>query len=134
MSFPAALVVDATSVYWANYIGSTPSGAGSIVKVPIAGGSTLTLASGLTYPDDIAVDESNVYFITKGVTSPSQTGAVMRVPLAGGASTTLWSAPLDPLDAGVTLRPEGIAVDANNVYWTTTEANGPTGAVMKMPK
>jgi hypothetical protein len=138
---PTAVAVDETSVYWANYSnsgsisdGGSISNSGSIVKVPIAGGAISTLASGLNYPIGIAVDGFNVYFITEG-SAPggvvTQAGTVMRVPITGGAPTTLWSAPVDP-DAGAALIPAGIAVDANNVYWTAQHY--PNGSVMQMPK
>jgi hypothetical protein len=60
----------------------------------------------------MAVDAANVYFVDdQGIES---------VPIGGGAVTTLA--------AGVSAN--GIAVDANNVYWTS----GGDGTVMKLAK
>ncbi|MEP7127152.1 MAG: hypothetical protein ABJE95_39830, partial [Byssovorax sp.] len=54
-------------------------------------------------------------------------GAVRKVPVGGGAPVTLASAQDNPT---------GIAVDANNVYWTITLsslASPDGGTVMKVP-
>jgi hypothetical protein len=87
------------------------------MKVPIAGGVPMTLASKLDYPSGIAVDGSNVYWVNDGTsTSP---GAVVRVPLSGGTPTTLASS----------VGPSAIAVDAHNVYWTTEKSNSSLHAI-----
>jgi DNA-binding beta-propeller fold protein YncE len=52
--------VDATSVYWAN------NGGGTVMKVPISGGTPTTLASGQTTPWGIAVDATSVYWTNYG--------------------------------------------------------------------
>jgi hypothetical protein len=67
---PAGIAVDNTSVYWAN------SGAGTIVKCPLAGcpsNKQTTLAQSQDTPNGVAVDGTYVYWTTLGG------GTVMRV-------------------------------------------------------
>src|SRR5262249_6845382 len=64
----------------------------------------------------IAVDGANVYYTMHDVYGLGD--AIMKVPAGGGASTKLSSS------SGA----NGIAVDANDVYWTDAD-----GTVMKVP-
>jgi hypothetical protein len=112
----AGIAVDARSVYWANQgTGFAPDGgsapSGSVVKVPIDGGTAITLVSGQS-PIGIAVDATSVYWANGD-------GTVMSVPTGGGTPTTLASGPGGSY---------GITVDSTSVYWTTFG-----GAVMKVP-
>ena len=109
-----ALVIDGTSVYWSAYAGSQSL----IMKVPLAGGAVVTVATDLT-PITLAVDATNLYWGNGDMSTP---GSVMMMPLAGGDPTVLASGP-GPLE------PWRIAVDANSVYWT----DWGTHAVMKVP-
>src|SRR5579863_3694014 len=93
--YPEWLAVDSRNVYWT-------TGPGSVLKVPIGGGSPTTLASGQNSPQGIAVDATSVYWTTED-------GNVMAVPVSGAAPTTLSSGQDQPA---------GIAVDATSVYWT----------------
>jgi len=52
---PAAIAVDAANVYWIE-------GLGSVRKVPIAGGTPVTLAAAPVLPGGIAVDATSVYW------------------------------------------------------------------------
>jgi hypothetical protein len=70
---PASIAVDATSVYWAN------RDSGTIMKVPIAGGSPTTLASGQSDPYGIAVDATSVYWVNPYGPGGSGPGSVMKV-------------------------------------------------------
>ena len=134
---PFAITLDATSVYW-THLGPLGGGKtairfpGSVMKMPIAGGTPTTLAAGQVGPVCIAVDATSVYWCDQGM-CPSDGGACngagMKVPLGGGAAVTLASV----------LRPDGIAVDSTNIYWTdqgsTAEpyADSTAGTVMQMP-
>jgi sugar lactone lactonase YvrE len=105
---PYGVAADGTSVYW------TDQEASAVRKAPANGGSVETLASGLPGPAAIAVDATSVYFTTFA-------GSVMKVGLDGGSPVTLASG----LGQGVL---PGMAVDAQNVYWTAPT----TATVMKV--
>jgi len=94
---PAGIAVDGTSVYW------TSSAAGTVKRVPIAGGLPTPLASQQLEPGQIAVDATNVYWANWG-----DPGAIMKAPIVGGPTTVLAPASL----------PFGIAVDDESVYWS----------------
>ena len=107
--YAVAVAVDTTNVYW------TDPNAHALLTVPIGGGATATLASGLKNPGGIAVDATRAYW------TDITAGTVMSVPLAGSKPTTLASGQGTPL---------GIAVDGASVYWTDESA----GTVMKIPR
>ena len=103
------IVLDGTSVYWVNNSG------GTVKKLPLAGGTVTTLATGQDGPYRIALDATNVYWT-------NQTGGtVMKAPIAGGAATTIASGQNTP---------QGVAVDATSIYWT----NWGNSTVMKLAK
>jgi hypothetical protein len=104
--FPSPVAVDATNLYWGQtfFVAGTVAHTGVVLKVPLAGGPVVTLAS---IPDSaaaLAVDGSQLY-----VAGGEQ---VFRVPTSGGAATTI----------GLTYSVElPIAIDTSNVYWLSTE-------------
>jgi len=103
-----AIAVDATSVYWTT---GDSVGPGTVMKMPIGGGTPTTLASAqYELQGDIAVDATNVYWTSWGNrTASGNTGTVMKVPIGGGTLTTLASGQPQPTP---------ITVDATSVYWT----------------
>ena len=114
----SGIAVDATSVYW------TDTGAGSVMRVAIAGGSPTTLASGQGTPDVVAIDATSVYWTNEGTYANSNNdGTVVKVAKAGGSLTTLASGQIDPI---------GIAVDGTSVYWTNHGSSDTNGTVMKV--
>jgi hypothetical protein len=110
------IAVDTKYVYWTNVPGGAETQ--SIRKVPIAGGSTMTVVAGLDMLLGIALDATNLYF--------SDQFHVMKVALAGGTPTTLVTEMTD--------QPFGVAVDATSVYWTNSIFGQSTlrGAVLKL--
>ena len=98
------VAVDATHVYW--------TGSDKLFAMPVAGGAPATLASGLDAPGGIALVGDEV------VVRVAQ--AIDQVPTAGGAVTVVTTAQ----------KPQAIAADAANVYWTESDS----GAVMQAPR
>jgi sugar lactone lactonase YvrE len=93
--------------------------AGDLLAVPASGGSVTTMLTGpglppntelADYSPTVVTDASNVYFSVcsqGGATTP----ALYRVPLGNGGPPTVLASSC----AG------GIAVDADTVYWTTSD-------------
>jgi hypothetical protein len=110
---PIGIAVDDQNVYWSTF-GSNVNNLGTVDKMPLAGGPTTVLASGLATVGPIAVDATNVYWT-------DMLGGVSSVPIAGGAVTTLVP-PQYAIPPNTILddSPPDIAVDATAVYWTST--------------
>lgn len=64
------IAVDASFVYW------TSPAAGTVMKMPKAGGETVALASGQDTPSGLAIDDDCAYFTTNAL---GPTGSVMKV-------------------------------------------------------
>jgi sugar lactone lactonase YvrE len=123
---PSWLVVDSTSVYWTSF-GDESASTGAVLKVPLQGGQTISLAEDQTQPWAIAVDEADVYWTNVSEDDDSG-GAIMAVPLGGGPTSTIA--------AGLHL-PNAIALDADSVYVTTAGTHAGAfldGQVLKVPK
>jgi hypothetical protein len=96
--------VDRTSVYWTDTgLITSATVSGTVMKIPLAGGTPTTLASGQDQPYGIAVDTSAVYWTNR------RDGRVMKVPVGGGAPATVASGQRAPY---------GIAVNGTSAYWT----------------
>jgi hypothetical protein len=123
----AGIAVTETGIYWTTiplFAASTASGAtGGLSVLPKRGGAPVMLASNLGDVLNFATDGMNIYLAEPGSITENN-GSVMKVPVQGGASV--------PLESGL-LAPNGIAVDANYVYWTGTSlpSAGPTGTVVR---
>jgi hypothetical protein len=111
------IVVDSTNVYWGNQglcllDGGTVTCSAGVVRVPIAGGTPITLATDTAPVFGIAVDATSVYYA-------DQNNEIMSVPIDGGTPKLLtttsdvvfdlqagpgavyWTYPGTPCDAGV---------------------------------
>jgi sugar lactone lactonase YvrE len=64
----AAITVDESNVCWTDWT----SGTGMVMKVPLNGGETTTIAACQDKPDVIAVDATSVYWANAG------NGSVMK--------------------------------------------------------
>jgi hypothetical protein len=110
---PTFVAVDASSVYWTNH-GTYQAGyAGSVMKVPLDGGTPVAFAVA-TDPRGLALDATYVYWANGGTfdqhLQSNHDGAVVRAPIAGGTPEILAAGLVEPFD---------IAVDTINVYWTS---------------
>jgi hypothetical protein len=114
-SAPLDLAVHNDRLYWTDV-------GGQLSTVPVAGGTSQVLASGLGNLGGLAVDDSNVYLTQEcgppdascpspgvGTITSIGTGRLLSVSLGGGAVTTLVSQQLTPTS---------VIVDIGNIYWT----------------
>jgi hypothetical protein len=152
------VAVNASHVYF------TQREAGTVSRVPRAGGAVEVLAQAQTRPTSIALDQNNVYWFNDEFFTPT----VQKFPLVGGdlpvqvastSNTDLFCLAVDasyvywtqdgleaavikaPLAGGalVTLAPSGpnsrsLALDATSVYWANLTDNVVPGRVQKVPK
>ena len=105
---PSSIVADDIFIYWSNrgtnVNNEYPKHDGSIVKLAQLGGSPVVLVTD-TNVDTLALDDEYVYWIDNDT--------IRRVPKAGGEPGVV------AVDAD---SPQWLAVDANDVYWTTNES------------
>jgi hypothetical protein len=101
------MAIDSVNAYWTT--------GGGIMEVPLDGGVTVPLASGVAY--GIAADPSGVY----STASLPDAGSVSRVSSDGGNPLPLASGLADPT---------AIAVDSSSIYWI----NAGAGTVMRLAK
>jgi len=106
------LAVDSGNLYWID------QDDGQILSMPVAGGATTTIATGLTTPGGLAIREGSIY-----LTDPD--GDLMTVPVGGGAVTTLVHGPGLPPHEEVEGFPPALAVDDSNVYFSQSYAANP---------
>jgi hypothetical protein len=108
------IALDATNAYWSCFAGDCP-----VLKTPLGGGTSTTLATGHVV-FGVAVDAENVYW------AEMSNGAIMTVPVRGGSPETLASGLAGP---------NQIAMDECNLYVTTgTQASGASGSIVKVAK
>ena len=158
---PWDIAVDSEYVYWAEANGG-PYGTNAIRKVHIDGGPMITIASNGTLHGVMAIDSNNVYFrymrsntwrigkvsknggaiidLATNLTShpvaiavdagevfwiEENTGVLNKVSIDGGVVT--------PLAIGLQ-KPQRLAIDANNIYWTELGNIVGTGTIKRMSR
>lgn len=113
LNYPASMAISGDALYLlTSDPQATPAGTGLVLKISLAGGDPVVLASGQGTPQGIAADATHVYWSTEDT--------VKSMPLGGGPVTVIASG--QP-------RAGGIALDATSVYW----GNRFDGRVMKAP-
>ena len=116
-AYPTGITTDRTNIYWSHgrfpadicrYSGGrspeSPLG-GTILKIPLDGGTPRTLAAGGRQPVGVVADNTNVYWMDNIAYTAM---ATMSVPIDGGTPTTFNSD-----------EPRQIAVHGGYVYWST---------------
>lgn len=98
--------------------GTGSVGTGSVMAVPVGGGTVVTLVSGLTEPAGIATDGTSVFW------DDFADGSVNQVSIAGGSPTTLAS------NLG---HPGAMATDGTNVYLATLTMYASPGDTANSP-
>jgi murein DD-endopeptidase MepM/ murein hydrolase activator NlpD len=109
---------DGTNIYWTEnvFINS-----GKVSKIPLLGGATTAIVTGLDRPWDVEVDSANAFWI-----GGDQNGYVAQVSKNGGSVTTLASSLSSPV---------AIAADTSNLYWIERNDGGNgTGTLKKIAK
>jgi hypothetical protein len=83
---PSHILVDSTGVYWTNEgdpDGANPgyflAGTGSVMYLPLAGGTPIAFATGQNDPVRIVSDAGNIYWVNQG-TAAMTDGQVMKTP------------------------------------------------------
>lgn len=110
----AAIAVDDDSAFVTTC--ASRGSSGTVMRVPLDGGPSVTLASVAPGPFALAIDEEWVYYTIR------DTGSVQRVRKTGGVVETVATEPDDANGA------DAIALDADHVYWTAV------GGVFRAPK
>jgi len=108
-----AMAAAGGNLYWTGY--STGSNVGTVMKTPVGGGATTSLASVASLIVSIATDASSVYFTNLSG------GAVAKVSVGGGAVTTLASGQNTP---------DKVTIDSTSVYWVNDP--GGNAVVLKL--
>jgi hypothetical protein len=108
-----SIAVDPTGVYFL-----TTDGVGS---VPLDGGPTQTVASGVANLNYIALSPGYVYASVEPATGP---GPILRFAQSGGATVTL---------AAGRESPNQVAVYGDTLYWAEQGDGGQNGAILGVP-
>jgi hypothetical protein len=81
---PTSFAVDSANLYWTD-VDPSDSSAGALMKLPLAAGKPVTLASGFPNPDKLLVAGDDVYWLT----SVGNVGTILRTSVSGGPVETV---------------------------------------------
>jgi hypothetical protein len=149
---PVAIAVDSTSIYWTN--NGQNGQQGSVMEVPLCGGTPVTLFPEVSWVLGIALNSTNVFWALayapfSVLTAPLGGGAPITVAaeqpaayLAADSTNVYWTdssgtVKKAPVGGGAVTTlassqdPYGIALDSDSVYWTNV--GDFTGAIVKVP-
>ncbi|HTQ46682.1 MAG TPA: hypothetical protein VMI75_28205 [Polyangiaceae bacterium] len=125
---PAVVVVDSKNVYWTNLgkLGASlfpATNSGSVVQVPIGGGTVVTVAASEPIPISLVVSGGQIYWTRYGLSVP---GEIVMAPVGGGAITPLVGGLNDPFS---------LAMSGSTLYWTNTPSSNGGGTILsyKLP-
>jgi len=107
------------TVFWSNY-GSGGAADGSIMTLPLAGGTPATLESGLWTPQGVAADDTYAFWAETYAPTP----VVVRRTLG---NSTVMNIP------GTNAAPTAVAVGGGTVYWSDSPMASP-GSVEMAPE
>lgn len=132
LNVPDSLVLIGNDVYFLNY--GPEDGLGSLMRVPIAGGTAQTVAANLTRPFSITADANNLYWQAE---DGKGSGIVVKLGLSGGAPTTLASGLKTLSDVLVMSEVQfpltsNVAVTATDVYFVAF-SGGEQAGVLSVP-
>jgi hypothetical protein len=124
-SAPSAIAIDSQNVYWVNL---GPLGAdnfpalnsGSVMKVPIGGGTATAIANAQAVPVSILVSGGTVYWSEYGLSAP---GLIMSASTSTSAITPLVDGLNDPA---------ALALSNGTLYWTIANSSPTNGAIMSL--
>ena len=107
---PAGIAVDANNLYWAD---GNPGG--GILSMPLDGGTPNTIATFDGNARQLVISSTHAYW------NVYADYGIYSAPLAGGTATVFfWDSNFDV---------SGIAIDADNLYYTEESALGPVGVI-----
>jgi hypothetical protein len=112
---PTSFAIDSSNLYWTQ-VDPSDSSAGSLVKLPLAGGPPVVLASGFANPGQVVVAGNDLYWLS----SHGSVGTLLKASVVGGAVETLEGALVFGSRcsrAGACGLPTPLAVDDTYVYY-----------------
>lgn len=125
---PTEIVSDADSLYILA-TGTYQNGGyvdGKVIKIPLAGGAPVELATAIPNLVGLEIDANMVYFTSSWtIDYMTADGRVMAVPKAGGPVRVY---------ANQERLPQAVAVDGTHIYWANYGYSGQGAGIRKTPK